>query len=287
MQLSPRYGDDPVLVLDGPPSAIRVPLVRQLERFAAELAELDEGQWAHPSRCAGWTSRDVVVHLETALGFWSYSIDAGRRGEPSRLLATFDPVASPAQMVAASDVTPAELVERFGTTSGRLVDQVRALDDADFAVLAEAPPGHLAVTGVLHHALWDAWVHERDVLLPLGLTPPVEADEVTAALRYAAALSPAFAAEQHPDRLGRVRVEAQDPHVSFVVDVAGRAEVRDESSKRDDDPDRAGVDAVFRGSAIELTEAFSRRRPLPEPVPAEAAWLIDGLAIVFDQETSA
>ena len=24
------------------------------------------------------------------------------------------------------------------------------------------------------HALWDGWVHERDIALPLGLTPPEE-----------------------------------------------------------------------------------------------------------------
>ena len=46
---------------------------------------------------------------------------------------------------------------------------------------------------VAHHALWDCWVHERDIVLPLGLPTAIEPDEVRACLRYAAALSPAFA----------------------------------------------------------------------------------------------
>lgn len=283
MQLSPRYGDLPVLTLDGDPAAIREPLTRQLERFAGTLATLDDDQWSHPSRCEGWSSRDVIVHLETALGFWCYSLAEGLRGEPSRLLATFDPVASPAQMVAAaSDIAPAEVLARFTATSSRLVDLVAGLDDADFTVIAEAPPGHLSVSAVLHHALWDAWVHERDVLAPLGVATPEEPDEVTACLRYSAVLSPAFAADQHPDRRGRLVVEATDPVAVFTIDVAGRAELRtldDEAATGA----AAAADAVFRGPAVVLTEAFSRRRPLPEPAPAPAAWLLDGLATVFDQ----
>lgn len=165
-----------MLTLDGAPSAIREPTVRQLERFAATLATLDDDQWANPSRCAGWSSRDVF--------------------------------------------------------------------------------------------------------LPLGTTPDEEADEVAACLRYGAVLSPAFAANDEPDRQGRLVVEATDPSVSFAIDVAGCAAVHELDA--DDDPGGT-PDAVFSGPAVELTEAFSRRRPLPAPAPAEAAWLLDGLATVFDQ----
>ena len=84
VQLTPRYGDDPVLVLDGPADAIVAPTVRHYRRLAAALSELDDDQWANASRCEGWSSVDVVVHLETATSFWALAIDAGRRGEPTR-----------------------------------------------------------------------------------------------------------------------------------------------------------------------------------------------------------
>ena len=59
-------------------------------------------------------------------------------------------------------------------------------------MLAEAPPGHIAIGLVAIHALWDSWVHERDMLIPLGLDPVVDDAEMEACLVYAAALGPAF-----------------------------------------------------------------------------------------------
>ncbi|MGH9134102.1 MAG: hypothetical protein ACRDZZ_09210, partial [Ilumatobacteraceae bacterium] len=35
---------------------------------------------------------------------------------------------------------------------------------------------------------WDAWIHERDIVLPLGRTPVEEVDEITACLTYGASL---------------------------------------------------------------------------------------------------
>lgn len=47
-------------------------------------------------------------------------------------------------------------------------DLLGSLEAVDWEALAEAPPGHITVSAVTHHALWDSWIHERDVLLPLG-----------------------------------------------------------------------------------------------------------------------
>src|SRR3954454_14509808 len=99
MLLRPRYGTDPVIVLDGDPAAIAEPAIRQRRRLSRLVAEFDDEQWAHPSRCAGWASRDVILHLDSTNNFWTFSIDQGRRGRPTSFLATFDPVASPVQLV--------------------------------------------------------------------------------------------------------------------------------------------------------------------------------------------
>ena len=170
MQLSPRYGVDPLIELDFPPEEILEPLVRQRSRLATRLSEFTDEQWAAPSRCEAWSNRDVIVHLESTNAFWSHSIEQGIRGAPTRLLATFDPVATPAEMVAASgELGTSELLDRFSRSNQRLADLVMSLDDSGWAATAEAPPGHVSVSSVAHHALWDSWVHERDVLVPIGV----------------------------------------------------------------------------------------------------------------------
>ena len=274
MQLNPRYGADPVIVFDGSPEAIAEPTIRQRRRLTEALAAFGPDQWAHPSRCDGWSCRDVIVHLDSTNVFWTYSISSGLKGEPTRLLATFDPVASPAELVAASDISDGDVLERFAASTDALVDLLASLGEDDWSTSAEAPPGHLSISAVTHHALWDSWIHERDVLIPQGLAPDEEPDEVAAALRYAAALGPAFAVERGTGASGVLSIVADDPDVSLVVEIGDRAAVRWGS---------ADADLTLTGPAVELLEALSRRRPLDAEVPAEMAWMLDGVAEVFEQ----
>jgi uncharacterized protein (TIGR03083 family) len=274
VQLTPRYGDDPVLVLDGPPDAIVAPTVRHYRRLLASLAELSDDEWAHPSRCDAWSSAHVVAHLETVAGFWAMSIDAGRRGEPTRILATFDPVTTPSALVdAAGDPSPAERLDRITAAVDALVGVIEGLDDAGLSALAEAPPGHIAVSALLHHALWDSWVHERDILLPLGRSVDEEPDEVAACLRYGAALGPAFHLNEGRPERGTFGLRTADPDVQLVVAVGERVEVRDGATD---------VELCLTGDAVDLLEALSIRRPLDHPIPEGWRWAVAGLATQFD-----
>lgn len=274
MQLNPRYGSDPVIVLDGVPADIAAPAIRQRRRLAAVLSSFTAEQWAHSSRCEGWSNRDVIVHLESATGFWAFAIAAGVSGEPTRFLATFDPVASPAQLVADStNVSTEDLLKRFVASTESLVAALQALGDEDWLALAEAPPGHISVSAVAHHALWDSWVHERDVLVPLGIAPVEDADEVAACLRYVAALGPALALNNGATGVGTMVVSATAPDVEFVVSVSDRVVV---SSTATND------DVRLAGDAVELLEALSMRRPLTQPIPTSARWMFYGLAETFD-----
>jgi hypothetical protein len=124
------------------------------------------------------------------------------------------------------------------------------------------------------HALWDSWIHERDVVLPLGLPPVEDPDEVAACLQYVAALGPSFVVAAGSQRPGAIAVDATDPEVRFVVDVGASVTLRE-----GDAPDGA---LVLGGSAIDLVEGLSMRCPLPGPVPDDDRWLL-GLAAVFDQ----
>ncbi len=274
MQLTPWYGTDPLVSLDGPPADIAEPVIRQRRRLAAALASFTDDQWTNPSCCEGWSSRDVVVHLDSTNAFWAYSITQGLRGEPTEFLATFDPVSSPAEMVAgAVALSAGEALERFVVSTEALITVLEGLDDKGWSTLAEAPPGHVAISTVAHHALWDSWVHERDILLPLGIVPDVEADEVTACLRYGAALSPSFALSRGREPRGVLAVAVTDPDVGFVVEVGDRVAVRDGP---------ADADVELTGDAIELLEAISIRRPFAQQVPDEWAWMVSGVAETFD-----
>lgn len=278
MQLTPRYDDPSFLVLDLDLGDPAVPLLRQRRRFEAALRDLDDEQWATASRCDGWSVRDVVAHLVSTNQFWTFTVDSARRGEPSRFLATFDPVATPASLVDGTrGQSPAEVLDHFVESNAALAAVVADLGPDDWTTLGEAPPGHLPLAGVALHALWDSWVHERDVLLPLGLEPRAEVDEITGCLVYSAALSPAFSVAGGSTRAGSIAVEATAPSVELVIEVARSVTVHTGT---------VPADALhLRGSAVELVEGLSFRAPLPGPVGDEHRWLLGGLAEVFDRDT--
>lgn len=220
--------------------------------------------------------QDVISHLIGTNDFWRISIVSGLAGSPTRFLVGFDPKATPATMVdGMQSMSPADTLAGFTKSNAALSGAVASLDDAGWSMIAEAPPGHVPIRLLVHHALWDAWVHERDIVLPLGTAPTEEPDEIISCLRYAAALGPAFALSNEPDRRGVLVLDVTEPCAHIVVEVDGCVRVHG----------GAAPDGTFalRGSAVELLEALSIRRPLDQVVPAESAWLLAGLAEVFEQ----
>jgi uncharacterized protein (TIGR03083 family) len=265
-----------MLVLEGPVGDPAVPLLRQRRRLGALLSSLTDEQWAAPSRCAGWSTQDVISHLTTTNQFWAFSIASGRAGRPTQILATFDPVRSPAELVdAARGPADADVLAAFLESTEQLAAAIDGLDDDDWAVVAEAPPGHVALAAVVHHALWDSWVHERDIVIPLGLPCVVEADEVRDCLRYGVALGPMFLAAGGSERTGAFVVEATDPDVTIVVELGPTVRVHD-------GPAPAGAPCV-RGSAVDLLEAFSTRADIPHGWSDDDVWMLRGLDEVFDR----
>ena len=276
MLLTPRYDDPTFFRFELPVEDLRGLVTGQRERLADLLAELDEAQWSARSRCDAWSVRDVVAHLVTTNGFWGFAIGAALSGEPSRLLTGFDPVATPAELVEANrSQTSAEVLDQFVEGNRALDATLAGLGDGDWETLGEAPHGHVPIRALALHALWDSWIHERDIALPLGLHPHEDADEVAACLRYVAALGPSFVVAAGSERSGAIGVDASDPDVRFVVDVGESVVLRD-----GDAPEDA---LVLTGGAVELTEGLSMRGPLPCEIPDEHRWLL-GLAGAFDQD---
>jgi len=278
VQISPRYDASPPICFDGDPAAVATPLLRQRERLAQALSALGPEQWTAQSRCAEWRVQDVVAHLTGTNQFWLASFTAAMAGTPTRFLAGFDPKATPAAMVSAvRDERPADVLAHYTDTAVALAALVETITADGWRSIAESPAGHVSLSAAAHHALWDGWVHERDILLPLDVEPPEEPDEIVASLRAAVALSPALALQTSPARTGTIVVDVTDPDAGITVIVDGDVRVTECS------PGEALRDAlVLTGDAVDVLEALSVRVPWRQAIPDEHAWMLAGLTDVFE-----
>jgi uncharacterized protein (TIGR03083 family) len=276
MRLRPRYDSSPILIIPGVADEPLVPTVRQRRRMEATLSNLTSDQWLTQSRCSEWAVRDVVVHLIGVNQFWAGSIQAGLAGTPTRFLENFDPAATPLLMVSAlKDLSAEETLQRFVASNDALITVLQAMTSGDWDSAAEAPPGHIPIRLVVMHALWDAWIHERDIAIPLDLPCATEDDEVALCLRYAATLSPALALGYGLETSGTFAITGIDPAVGFQLEVEDTV-VLHEGRRNDHSV------PTLSGSAVELVEALSLRVPLPEATPQRWRTLLNGLATAFD-----
>src|SRR5262249_32424420 len=154
-----------------------------------------------------------------------------------------------------------DVFEQLVASHDALLGLIAALDADQWLMPAESPPGHVPVRLLVAHALWDCWIHERDVALPREHTPPVEVDELASSLRYAAALGPGFLLMAGNDAPGAYGVEARDHDVQFWLEIDESVHVHDGAA-----PPGA---PCLRGNAVALTEALSVRGPLPDDTPEE------------------
>ncbi|MGH9080258.1 MAG: maleylpyruvate isomerase family mycothiol-dependent enzyme [Acidimicrobiales bacterium] len=283
MPFSPRYGGQPVIDIDAVVTDPYEAFARQRGRLAETLAGLNTAEWNSPSRCGGWTVQDVIEHLVGVNRFFAVSLESGLRNQPTRLLASFDPVAVPAAMVDAARGAPTpDTLDRFVTTNDALADLLGGLSGADWSTPAEAPPGHLAARAVVAHALWDSWIHERDVLVPLSRVQEIETDEVSTSLVYVAALGPGLSCAAGSTKTGTLAVVAHDPAIGFSVDIGHEATVRAGAGAGAGAGHRAT--ATIEGDAVGLLEALSYRSPMLA-MDRRHRWLLGGLGHVFGQDT--
>ena len=276
MKVSPRYAGPPILTIEGNDDLPGVAVARQRRRLETLLADLSEDEWRTESRCDGWTIQDVVAHLVGVNAFWQASVSAGLAGTPTQVLAAFDPAAHPPLMIEPMRaLAPRDVLEQFVQSNDGFLDALP--DDArGWSAVAESPAGHVSIDLLAHHALWDSWIHERDITIPLGREPVNEADELGISLRYAAAIGPALTISSGDATRGPLAVLATDPDVRFTLDVADSVAI---------ECDVIATDApCLRGDAAVLIEALSIRAPLPDGTPAEWHHLVRGLATVFDTE---
>lgn len=274
MRIAPRYDGPTILTLvsEGDVGAL---FVRQRRRLEALFASLSEEDWRAPTRCENWTVQDVATHLVGVNGFFHSSIAAGLGGTPTRVLEGFDPKATPAAMVDAAPATaPADTLAALVSSDDVLCELVAALDDQQWWTIAEGPPGFVPIRLLVQHALWDCWIHERDIGLPLGLAVTEDPEEVMTCLRYVAGFGPAVALALGKANPAVLVLETTDTDDCVVVEVTDRVTVHDQPP--------AGATVVLRDSAVNFVEALSVRAPLTHSVPPDQRWLVETLAVVFE-----
>ena len=105
--------------------------------------------------------------------------------EPTSFIRGFDPSTGTDAFVDPMLELPTDaILQAFADSTDSFVATVDEFDDTAWAAPGEAPFGHLAARYLLAHAFWDSWLHERDILLPLGIEPEVEPDDLLIAAWY-------------------------------------------------------------------------------------------------------
>ncbi len=160
-------------------------------RLLALLRGLTEEQWQAPTDCAGWSVRDVVVHLIASAQAQASVLEFGRQVVTGRRLTAqagggrhWVDGLNEAQLRSRKDWTAATLPDRWERHGARALAARRRMP-APVRALPVLPLG----TGLGVHVGWqplrylfdmgftrDAWVHRIDIARAAGIAPELTAE---------------------------------------------------------------------------------------------------------------
>jgi uncharacterized protein (TIGR03083 family) len=230
--------------VDVDPTAALAAHAQHRRRFAAEVASLDEAALGTPSRCHLWSAADVLRHVAD-VDEWMQALWTG--GRPP--FTSFDPIMTPHQFVVAGrSMSDAEARDRFVASSETMAADVESSGPERWGLTSVSPVGFVPWWLSALHVFFDSWIHERDVLLPLGVTPPVEESEALPVLTYSIAI------------VGTLIKEPTDVVVAGVRVVSGEGPARATPVAPGVDPNAARIiDALLGRGSVE--EALAGNDP--------------------------
>lgn len=235
----------------------------QRARLLATMRTASERDWSTPSRCALWNVHELVLHVCGG----NQAVTGELTGEREVVAENFDPRTTPNRFVELHAADPiADTLDRLERSSDALVRIVHqhAADGRDDQVLAVwgAPiDWRLLVT----HIFWDAWLHERDILLPLGHTPDTGDAEARLAVAYGLFVAGVMAGFMSPPVETALVLDGTGGG-TFGLHVDG-ADVRVVAETR------SSASGAAQGNSLAVVDALSGRGP-------ELAKVLDGPAEV-------
>jgi uncharacterized protein (TIGR03083 family) len=252
----------------GGPEVIGEALYGQRRRFLASLMDFTPSAWSARSRCAKWSVHEVVRHLADVAELHRDRL-AGRQGRFARYQG-FDLRTTPLTWLAESSWQTPEDTYRVLCS---LVDEEHGLFASRAGQnennLIRGPLGRDLHWSVLSlHILWDAWMHERDIAIPLGLDIKSTEAELRLMTLYGllVAITPSARAGDH------VRVS---------LALSGSPDDSYEISSTDDDIEVAtGATpyAELRGTAGPVLDSLAGRGPAPAELFGSTAEVVERLS---------
>ncbi len=126
------------------------------------FGSLTDEQWATPSLCPGWTVRDIMIHL----GAIEHMLSGEAPGSMVDSL-PFDKVAAWINDV--KDLDDGAAFERYRQIIATRRSELADLTQDQLALPSATPVGPGTYDRFMAIRVFDFWVHEQDIRVPLGL----------------------------------------------------------------------------------------------------------------------
>jgi uncharacterized protein (TIGR03083 family) len=169
---------------------------QQRERFVAVLRGFGPDDWAAPSRCAEWSTHDVVRHLCDGSAIGCNTVSVGADDGTLDIGAGFDPRVTPREwLIPTAGESPDVTLGRLVATTEELLGLARGRLARSGSFDVRLPYGPMDWTVHVLHSLWESWIHERDVLLARGAEHSTDDDATFYAAGYGVFIAAAVASQ--------------------------------------------------------------------------------------------
>jgi uncharacterized protein (TIGR03083 family) len=252
----------------------------QRRRLLDAARALREDEWTSPTRCAEWNAHAVVVHVAGATDACRTTLT----GERAVFGGSFDPNESPKAFVDLCAIQePTETLEQLDGAISTAIETIeihRTLTAAPrvTAVWGEEIDWRLFVT----HFFWDSWIHERDLLVPLGREP--EGTDAEARLATAYGLHTAAIVVGLFGIPLDVTVRLDGPGAGTYAVVADGTDVRISVGELD------AADGPANGGAVAVTDSLAGRGDelaIVLDAPADVVEMLSAVGLYLRGETEA
>lgn len=246
--------------------AVRSQAARFIERFGA----FDDARWTAPTRCTEWDAHTTFRHLADAVELHL----TGFTGEDPPFVddEPFNPQTTPDRWLAASaGESPSATLDRYEAAASKLADRIVDALDAGDDRIADGPYGEAHWSAITCHIMWDAWIHEGDILAGNGERAPMVDDlELQIVSMYGVLMTTVPMLRLGNMMQGVIRLEGDQPLVVRFGDAADHVSVR----RVDDD-----TPADVWGTHVPVVDALAGRGDLASVLNGDAE-LVEALAFL-------